>query len=111
MIYKLLVLLSVFAASGAQMLLKFGAKKQYSPFWRQYVNVWVIGGYCIMGISLLVNVVCLSHGIQVKELSVIESSSYLFVPCFSWLIFKERITWKKAGAIAMIILGVLVFFM
>lgn len=108
--YYLLVVFSVLAAAGAQMLLKQGAKKQYSSFWRQYFNPWVIGGYGIMAASLLLNIFCLSQGVQVKEVSVIESLSYLFVPLLSWLFFKEKITWRKAGAIAVIMAGVIVFF-
>lgn len=108
--YYLLVVLSVLAAAGAQMLLKQGAKKQYASFWRQYLNPWVIGGYGIMGASLLLNIFCLSHGVQVKEVSIIESSSYLFVHLLSWLFFKESITWRKAGAIVVIMMGVVVFF-
>ncbi len=110
MMYYLLVVFSVLAAAGAQMLLKQGAKKQYPGFWRQYLNPWVIGGYGIMGASLLLNIFCLSHGVQVKEVSIIESLSYLFVPVFSWFFFKEKITWRKAGAIAVIMAGVIVFF-
>ena len=63
-----------------------------------------------MGASLLLNIYCLSHGVQVKEVSIIESLSYLFVPILSWMVFKERITWKKAGAIAVIMIGVVAFF-
>lgn len=111
MMYKLLVICSVLAAAGAQMLLKQGAKKDYPTFWRQYLNLWVIGGYGIMGASLLLNIFCLGHGVQVKEVSIIESLSYLFVPLLSWLFFKEKITWRKAGAIAVIMTGVVVFFM
>lgn len=111
MIYKTLVVLSVFAAAGAQMLLKQGAKNNYPTFWRQYLNPWVMGGYGIMGASLLLNIFCLGHGVQVKEVSIIESLSYLFVPLLSWLFFKEKITWRKAGAIAVIMMGVVIFFM
>ena len=111
MMYYILVILSVLAAAGAQMLLKQGAKKQYPTFIRQYLNPWVIGGYGIMGASLLLNIFCLSHGVQVKEISIMESLSYLFVPVLSWLFFKESITWRKAGAIAVIMVGVVVFFM
>lgn len=110
MMYKLLVVLAVFSAAGAQMLLKQGAKKEYPSFWRQYINPWVIGGYGIMGASMLLNIFCLSRGVQVKEVSIIESLSYLFVPCLSWLFFKEVITWRKAGAIAVIMAGIVVFF-
>ena len=110
MTYKLLVVFSVLCAAGAQMLLKQGAKKQYPSFWRQYLNPWVMGGYTIMAASLMLNIFCLSHGVQVKEVSIIESLSYLFVPCLSWLFFKEDITWRKAGAIAVIMTGIVVFF-
>jgi len=110
MMFKLLVIVSVFAAAGAQILLKQGARISYSSFWKQYLNPWVIGGYVIMGLSLLLNVFCLSKGVQVKEVSIIESLSYLFVPILSCLFFKEGITGKKAGAIAIIMAGVIVFF-
>ena len=110
MMYKLLVILAVFAAAGAQMLLKQGAKKEYPSFWKQYLNPWVIGGYGIMGASMLLNIFCLNRGVQVKEVSIIESLSYLFVPCLSWLFFKEMITWRRAGAIAVIMVGIVVFF-
>lgn len=108
--YKLLVVLAVLAASGAQMLLKQSAKKEYSSLWRQYANPWVIGGYTILASSLLLNIFCLSRGVQVKEVSTIETLSYMFVPCLAWVFFKERITWRKAGAIVIIMVGLVVFF-
>ena len=108
--YYLLVVLSVLSAASAQMLLKQGSRKEYPSFMRQYLNPWVITGYGIMGASLLLNIFCLSHGVQVKEVSIIESLSYLFVPALSWFFFKESITWRKAGAIAMIMAGMVVFF-
>lgn len=39
-----------------------------------------------------------------------ESLSNLFVPLLSCIFFKESITWRKAGAIAVIMIGVVVFF-
>ena len=111
MMYYLLVILSVFAAAGAQMLLKQGARQKYVGFWRQYLNPWVIGGYAIMACSLVLNIFCMSRGVQVKEVSTIESLSYLFVPCLAFFIFSEKITWSKAGAMAIIIGGVILFFL
>ena len=109
--YKCLVILSVFAAACAQMLLKQGARQNYAGFWRQYLNPWVIGGYAIMAGSLVLNIFCMSRGVQVKEVSVIESFSYLFVPCLAFLLFREKITLRKAGAIIIIICGVILFFL
>ena len=108
--FYILVILSVFAAACAQMLLKQGARQNYVGFWHQYLNPWVIGGYTILAGSLVLNIFCMSRGVQVKEVSTIESLSYLFVPCLAFVVFKERITWRKAIAISIIIAGVILFF-
>ena len=42
-------------------------------------------------------------------MSIIESLSYLFVPMLSWQFFKETITWRKADAAAVIMVGVMAF--
>ena len=110
MIYYILVILSVFSAACAQMLLKQGSRQNYVGFWRQYLNPWVIGGYGIMACSLVLNIWCMSHGVQVKEVSIIEAMSYLFVPCLAFLLFKEKITVRKGIAIGIIISGVILFF-
>ena len=109
--YIALVILSVFAAACAQMLLKQGARQNYVGFWRQYINPWVMGGYAIMACSLILNIFCMSRGVQVKEVSTIESLSYLFVPCMAFLLFKEKITWRKGISIGVIIGGVVIFFL
>lgn len=111
MIYKLIVILAVFTAACAQMLLKKGATIQYPNIVRQYLNPWVIGGYTIMGLVMLVNIWAMSRGVLLKEVGIIEALSYLFVPCLSWMIFKERLSWLKIVAIAIIMCGIVVFFM
>ena len=109
--YHLLVILSVFLAACAQMLLKQGARQQYVTWCRQYINGWVIGGYAIMFGTMVMNIFAMSRGVQIKELSILESMSYLFVPALSFFIFKEKLTWRKMFAIAIIITGVIVFFL
>ena len=108
--YYIIVISSVFLAACAQMLLKQGARQQYATWWRQYMNGWVIGGYAIMFSTMMINIFAMSRGVQVKEVSIIESVSYLFVPALSFFIFKEKLTWRKISAIAIIIIGVIVFF-
>lgn len=108
--YYVVVILSVFAAACAQMLLKQGARREYASWWRQYINPWVIGGYVIMACSLVLNIWCMSKGVQVKEVSVIESMSYLFVPVLAFMLFKEKLTAHRICAIAIIIGGVIIFF-
>lgn len=108
--YYIVVIFSVLSAAGAQMLLKKGAKSHYDSFIRQYLNVWVMSGYAIMFLCMVINVYSMHKGIMMKELSIIESLSYLFVPTFSFLFFDERLSWKKMGAIAVIIIGIIIFF-
>lgn len=110
MIYKLIVIFAVFTAACAQMLLKKAATIKYPSVIRQYLNPWVIGGYGIMGLVMLVNIFAMSKGVQLKEVGIIESLSYFFVPCLSWMIFGEKLTWIKILAIAIIMCGVIVFF-
>ena len=69
MIFYGLVILSVLLASVAQMLLKKGASLPHGSFLKEYLNPWVIGGYALMGVSLLMNVFAMSRGIQVKEVN------------------------------------------
>lgn len=110
MMYYLIVILSVFLAACAQILLKQGARQQYDTWWRQYINRWVIGGYAIMFGTMMMNIFAMSRGVEVKEVSIIESMSYLFVPILSFVLFKERLTWRSVTAIGIIIIGIIVFF-
>lgn len=108
--YYIIVILSVLAAAGAQMLLKKAATIHYPSFWRQYVNPWVIGGYAVLGVSMLVNIFAMSRGIQLKEVGIIESLSYLFVPVLAFFIFGEKLSVRKVCAIGVIIIGIIIFF-
>ena len=109
--YYIIVISSVFLAACAQMLLKQGARQQYATWWRQYMNGWVIGGYSILFATMMINIFAMSRGVQLKEVSIIESMSYLFVPALSFVMFKEKLTWRKILAIGIIITGVIVFFL
>lgn len=109
--YILIVILSVFAAACAQILLKQGARQGYAQWWRQYLNGYVVGGYAIMLAAMVANIFAMSRGVLVKEVSIMESLSYLFVPCLAFLFFKEKITHRRIAAIAIIITGVILFFL
>ena len=103
--YKLIVILAVFSAACAQMLLKKAATMQYPNIIRQYLNPWVIGGYGVMGLVMLVNIYAMSKGVMLKEVGIIESLSYLFVSCLSRIFFREKLSWIKMGAMAVMVTG------
>ena len=109
--YYLLVIFSVLSAAGAQMLLKKGADGAYHSWWRQYLNGYVIAGYAIMFACMALNIFAMSRGVALKEVSIIESLSYLFVPLLSFLIFKEKLTKTRLLAIVIIITGIIIFFL
>lgn len=109
-VWHLIVAGSVLVAAFAQMGLKKGASIPHRTVIGDYLNFWVIGGYVLMFASIVIDITCIGKGVQVKEVSTIESMSYLFVPLLSLLFFKEKITLKKAGAIALILAGVIIFF-
>lgn len=110
-VWHLVVLGSLLIAALAQMALKKGAVTPHSSVVREYLNVWVIGGYFLMFLSMVIDIWAVSKGVQVKELSTMESCSYLFVPLLGRFFFGERIGLKKALAIALILGGVVVFFL
>jgi drug/metabolite transporter (DMT)-like permease len=110
MMFYALALFNVFVAAVAQMLLKKAAITPHKSFIKEYLNPWVIGGYSLMVFSLVSNVYVLSQGVLLKELGTIEAASYLFVPVLAFVCFKEKINLRKVTAIALILVGVVVFF-
>ena len=106
-----LVLISSLLGVASQMMLKHSARKNYPSWWREYINLWVIGGYGIMVLSLVVNLLAIHLGVLAQEVSIIECINYLLIPLGAWWIFKEPITRRKMVAIGIIIVGVIVFFL
>lgn len=108
--YYALAIFNVFLAAVAQMLLKKAATQKHANFAKEYLNIWVFSGYALMSISLLLNIFALSKGVQLKELGIIEALSYLFVPLLALFFFKEKFTRRKLASIALILVGVGIFF-
>lgn len=107
--YYVIVILGVVISAFAQILLKRSSAKEAS-FVRQYVNWRVITGYALIFAALLMDLYAMRNGIKAKEVSTLESLSYLFVPVLSIMILKERISVRKWIGIAIIISGVVIFF-
>lgn len=106
-----LVLISSLLGVASQMMLKHSARKNYPSWWREYINIWVISGYSIMVLSLLINLWAIHIGVLAQEVSIIECINYLLIPLAAWWVFKEPITKRKMVAIGIIIVGVIVFFL
>ena len=71
----------------------------------------VIIAYAVFFLALLVNIWALSRGVQLKEIAMLESLGYVFVPILSFLILKEKISRRTICATLMVILGIFAFYM
>lgn len=110
MMFYALALFNVFVAALAQMLLKKAADSRHGSIVKEYLNPWVISGYGLMGLVLISNIYVLSNGVLLKELGTIEAFSYLFVPVLAFIFFKEKLSPRKMLSIALILVGVVIFF-
>lgn len=105
----LILILSVIIASFAQILLKKSAARVYSSPIREYLNVYVICGYGMMFLSMFITVLAY-RGLDFSNVPVIESLGYVVVMLLSYLFFKEKITRRKLLGMAVILLGIFVYY-
>ena len=111
MIFYFLVLIGILACSLSQILLKKSASiKHQSPMY-EIINPKVILGYSIFFVSFLINIWAMRNGVQLKEMAILESFGYIFVPLLSWYILKEQISIRNITSIGIILLGIIVFYL
>ena len=110
MIY-LLVILGIFSCSLSQLFLKKSANREHKSKLFEIINPLVIFSYGIFFCSLLINIWAMSHGLELKELAMLESLGYVFVPLLSYLVLKETISMRTISAIAIILFGIFVFYL
>ncbi len=110
MIY-LLVILGIFSCSLSQLFLKKSANREHKSKLFEVINPLVIFSYMIFFCSLLINIWAMSHGLKLKELAMLESLGYVFVPLLSVIVLKERMTRIAILAIFVTLFGITVFYL
>lgn len=106
--YLLLYLLSTFLASVSQVLLKKAAMREHSSLLAEYTDWRVLLGYGLfVGCTLLTMLAY--KGVPLNVGPVLEATGYLYVTVFGITIFHEKMNPKKMGALALIIVGILVY--
>lgn len=108
--YWLLLIASVIIASFSQILLKKSALKKYSSILQEYLNLKVILGYGMMVLSTILTVFAFK-GMDYKNGPIIESIGYLLVMFLSAWLLKEKMTRKKIIGNALILIGIVVFYL
>ena len=107
--YLLILIVSVIIASFAQILLKKSAEKTYASPVREYLNFYVICGYGMMFLSMFLTVFAY-RGMDFSNVPVVESLGYVVVMVLSYFFFKEKITKRKLLGMAVILLGIFVYY-
>ncbi len=109
-VYLLIALSSVTIASFSQVLLKMGAGKTYPSKIREYLNFYVITGYGMLFVSMVLTIVAYSH-LSYLSVPVVEAVGYVLVPVLSYFIFKEKLSKRKILGIVFILAGIVVYYM
>ncbi len=102
---------SVVISSLSQILLKTGAKKNYSSAIREYLNVYVISGYVLMLVAMLLPILAYKIGLDYKEAPVIEAMGPALVTVLSFFAFKEKLTVRKIIGNIIVVIGICVFYL
>lgn len=108
--YYILYLASVTIAAFSQLLLKKSANRPHDSFLKEYLNPYVIGGYGLLVVSMLLTIGAY-RGLAYKNGPIIESLGYVLVMLLSGIFLKERINSRKIVGTALILTGILVFYL
>ena len=108
--FLLLALFSVVIASFSQVMLKLGAGKTYNSKIREYLNIYVISGYGMLFVSMIITVVAYSR-LSYLSVPVVEAVGYILVPILSYFIFKEKLTKRKLLGILFILAGIVIYYL
>ncbi|MCQ2975190.1 MAG: hypothetical protein MJ211_10340 [Bacteroidales bacterium] len=108
--YYFLSIIGIFATSCCQILLKKSASTQHKSFVRQMLNWHMILSYSVFFICLFVNIICVKNGIGLKEMPILESLGYVFVPVLSCVFLHEKINFRIIISILLIGIGILIFY-
>ena len=111
MAYYFIVILGIFACACSQILLKESADKNHKGWIREMLNWRVAVAYAIFFGSLLINITAMSKGVNLKDLPILESLGYIFVPVLSYLILKEKISKATIISMTLILSGIIVFYL
>ncbi|MDE6606331.1 MAG: EamA family transporter [Lachnospiraceae bacterium] len=100
---------SVTLAAVSQIFLKKSALKEHNGFLREYLNPYVIGGYVLTGISMLLTIFAF-RGMEYKNGPIIEALGFVLVMLFGLFVFKEKLTKKKMIGTALILAGIFIYY-
>lgn len=106
--YYLIAIFSGVLSSFSQILLKKSTQKEKDSVIKEYLNLYVIGGYAITALCMVLTIIAFK-GIPFKYGAVLESLTYLYIMVLSKMLLGEKLTKKKVMGNIIIVIGVMVF--
>jgi multidrug transporter EmrE-like cation transporter len=110
-VFYIVVVIGVILSAYSQILLKKSTFDVHKSKIYTILNAKVLVAYSIFFIVLFVNIVALKFGVAVKDMPILESLGYVFVPIFSYLSLSEKLAWKNILPILLIIVGIIIFYL
>lgn len=108
--YIFMLLISVFIACISQVMLKKSSEINYKRTIEEYLNPLVVGSYILLLITTLLSVFAYRK-IPLSMGTILETTSYIYITFFGVKIFGEKINSRKLGGLALIITGILLYFL
>ena len=104
-----IMVVSELLASTSQILLKKSAGIAYASRIREYLNPYVMGGYGMLFVSMLLTILAYRATDSYMIVPVLETMGYIFVLLLGRLVFGEPITRNKLLGILCILGGIALF--
>ena len=108
--WYILVAISVLACSSSQLLLKNSALEKHNSWFLSLFNLRVIIAYGIFFCSIPINILAMKHGVKLKDIPILESLGYIFVPILSFFFIHEKISIRIILSMVLIITGIFIFY-
>ena len=105
-----LVVAGIFLSACSQLLLKKSADQEHKNFIRSMMNWRVIVAYLIFFGSLFINITAMSKGVNLKDMPILESLGYIFVPVLSLCVLREQISKRTIVSMILILIGIIMFY-
>ena len=109
-IFYFIVIVGIFASACSQILLKQSARQKHNHWLYEFLNWRVITAYAIFLAATIINIFGLRNGVNLKDMPILESLAYIFVPILSLFFLSEKITKRTLAAMFIIIIGIIIFY-
>ena len=109
--FYLLLVMGVFFSSCCQVILKRKALEKKRSVFSQILSGRVLFAYFVFFSATMINVYSMREGVQLKDLPILESLGYVFVPILSYMRLGESVSRKTVVSILLICCGVFVFYL